>query len=79
MRKATTKAVAVVLQNTWGAKNKRPFMEVVKFGSFLSLSNPLRCFSQQVLATDKRLPRIPPICINREKVESGDSPITRVT
>ena len=79
MRKATTKAVAVVLHKVWGAKNNRAFMVVLRFGSFLSSSKVLRCRSQQVLATDKRLARIPPICMNWEKVESDDSPITKVT
>ena len=79
MRKATTKAVAVVLHNTCGAKNNRAFIVVLKFGSFLSSSNFLRCHSQQMLATDIRLARMPPICMNREKVESDDSPITKVT
>ena len=79
MRKATTKAVAVVLQNTCGAKNNRAFMVVVKFGSFLSSFESLRNRSQQVLATDIRLARIPPICMNWEKVESDHSPVTKVT
>ena len=79
MRKATTKAVAVVLQKTWGAKNNSPFMVVVNFGSFLSSSNVLRCRSQQVLATEKRLARMPPICMNWEKIEFDDSPVTKVT
>ena len=78
MRKAATKAMAVVLQNTWGAKNKRAFKVAVNVGSFLSLSNSLRKYSQQILATDIRLATIPPICINWEKVEL-DSPVTKVT
>ena len=45
MRKATTKAVAVVLHKVWGAKNKRAFMVVVKFGSFLSSSKCLMIFT----------------------------------
>ena len=74
-----TKAVAVVLQKTWGTKNSSPFMAVVKFGSFLSSSKYLRCHSQQVLAMEKRLARMPPICMNWEKVEFDDSPVTKVT
>ena len=70
--------MAVVLQNTWGAKNKRAFKVAVNVGSFLSLSNVLRKYSPQALATDKRLATIPPICINWEKVELG-SPVTKVT
>ena len=73
MRKAATKAMAVVLQNTWGAKNKRAFQVAVSF-----LLKRVRNHSLQVLATDKRLARIPPICINWEKVEL-DSPVTKVT
>ena len=78
MRKAATKAVAVVLQNTWGPKNKRAFKVAVNVGSFSSLSNFLRNHSLHVLATDKILATIPPICINWEKVEL-DSPVTKVT
>ena len=78
MRKATTKAVAVVLHNVWGAKNNRAFMVVVKFGSVLSSFNHLRCHSQQVLATEMRLARIPPIAMNWEKIEP-DRPVTKVT
>ena len=78
MRKAATKVVAVVLHNVWGAKNNRAFMVVVNFGSFLSSSKNLRKRSQQVLATEMRLARIPPIFINWEKVEP-DSPVTKVT
>ena len=79
--------MAVVLQNTWGPKNKRAFKVAVNVGSFWYqkffsklnfLSNFLRKYSLQVLATDKRLARIPPICINWEKVEL-DSPATKVT
>ena len=72
-------AVAVVLQKTWGAKKSRAFMVVVNFGSFLSSSNALRCSSQQVLAMEKRLTRMPEICMNWEKVEFDVSPITKVT
>ena len=80
MRKARTKAVAVVLQNTWGAKNNIAFIVVVMFGSLLSSStNHLRCLSQQILATRKRLERMPPICMNWEKIEFDDSPVTKVT
>ena len=78
MRKATTKAVAVVLHNVWGAKNNRAFMVVLKFGSLLSSSKSLRWRSQQVLATEMRLARIPPIAMNWEKTDP-DRPVTKVT
>ena len=74
MRKAITKAVAVILHQTCGAKNNRAFMVVARFGSsFLSSSIALRCHSQLVLATDMRLAKMPANCMNCEKVESDES------
>ena len=72
------KALAVVLQITWGAKNKRAFKVSLNFGSFLSLSRYLRCLSQHMYATEARLARMPPICMNWEKSEL-ESPVTKVT
>lgn len=78
LRKAARNAVAVVLQSTWGKKNKRDSMVVKKSGSFFLVSILVRWSAAHVLATEKILAKMPLICMNWENAESV-KPVTKVT